>query len=100
MPRTFLELSEKHKERYQAIRRDRNNQLAAIAAFCFNSSIESKQAKGNATMFTLMTQEHETSIQEFRTIESVAFAHKMGENGGFYKVQLIDENGVIVSEWK
>ena len=52
------------------------------------------------SMFTLMIQEHENSIQEFRTIESVAFAHKMGENGGFYKVQLIDENGVIVSEWK
>lgn len=51
-------------------------------------------------MFTLMTQEYESSIQEFRTIESAAFAHKMGENGGFYKVQLIDENGVIVSEWK
>ena len=51
-------------------------------------------------MYTLMTQEHETSIQEYRQIESVAFAHKMGENGGFYKVQLIDENGVIVAEWK
>ena len=51
-------------------------------------------------MFTLMTQEYATSSQEFRTIESVAFAQAMGENGGFYKVQLIDENGVIVAEWK
>ena len=51
-------------------------------------------------MFTLMTQEYATSAQEFRTIESVAFAHAMGENGGFYKVQLIDECGVIVAEWK
>ena len=51
-------------------------------------------------MFTLMTQEYESSIQEFRTIESVAFAYKMGENGGFYKVQLIDESGIIVAEWK
>ena len=50
-------------------------------------------------MFTLMTQEYATTAQEFRTIESVAFAHKMGENGGFYKVQLIDDNGVIVAEW-
>ena len=50
-------------------------------------------------MFTMMTQEHATSAQEFRTIESVTFAHKMGENGGFYKVQLIDDNGVIVAEW-
>ena len=51
-------------------------------------------------MYTLMTQEHATSAQEFRTIESVSFAHKMGENGGFYKVQLIDDNGVITHEWK
>jgi len=59
-----------------------------------------KTVKRKYAMFTLMTQEHENSIQELRTIESVAFAYKMGENGGFYKVQLIDENGVIVSEWK
>lgn len=51
-------------------------------------------------MFTLMTQEHATTAQEFRTIESVAFAHAMGENGGFYKVQLIDEHGIIITEWK
>ena len=50
-------------------------------------------------MFTLMTQEYATTAQAFRTIESVAFAHAMGENGGFYKVQLIDDNGVIVAEW-
>ena len=51
-------------------------------------------------MYTLMTQEHATKAQEFRTIESVSLAHKMGENGGFYKVQLIDENGIILTEWK
>ncbi len=51
-------------------------------------------------MFTLMTQEYATTAQEFRTIESAAFAHAMGENGGFYKVQLIDNNGVIIAEWK
>lgn len=51
-------------------------------------------------MFTLMTQEHASSAQEFRTIESVSFAHAMGENGGFYKVQLIDEHGIIITEWK
>ena len=50
-------------------------------------------------MYTLMTQEYATTAQEFRTIESAAFAHAMGENGGFYKVQLIDNNGVIVAEW-
>ena len=51
-------------------------------------------------MYTLMTQEYATTAQEFRIIESVSFAHKMGEKGGFYKVQLIDDNGVIVAEWK
>lgn len=51
-------------------------------------------------IYTLMTQEHATTAQEFRTVESVAFAHAMGENGGFYKVQLIDEQGVIITEWK
>lgn len=51
-------------------------------------------------MFTLMTQEYASSTPEFRTIESVAFAHYMGENGGFYKVQLIDDQGTIVTEWK
>ena len=51
-------------------------------------------------MLTLMTQEYATTAQEFRTIESVSFAHKMGENGGFYKVQLIDDNGIIIAEWK
>lgn len=50
--------------------------------------------------YTLMAQEHATSAQEFRTIESAAFAHKMGEHGGFYKVQLIDDNGIIITEWK
>lgn len=50
--------------------------------------------------YTMMTQEHSTSTQEYRQIDSVAFAYKMGENGGFYKVQLIDENGIIISEWK
>ena len=51
-------------------------------------------------MYTLMTQEYASSTPEFRTIESVAFAHAMGENGGFYKVQLIDEHGIIITEWK
>ena len=51
-------------------------------------------------MFTLMTQEYASSTPEFRTIESAAFAHAMGEKGGFYKVQLIDEHGVIITEWK
>lgn len=50
-------------------------------------------------IYTLMTQEYATTAQAFRTIESAAFAHSMGENGGFYKVQLIDERGIIIAEW-
>lgn len=50
--------------------------------------------------YTLMTQEHELSVAEYREIESLSFAEKMGTQGGFYKVQLIDDNGVIVTEWK
>ena len=52
------------------------------------------------TTYTLMTQEHELSAAEYREIESLSFAEKMGTQGGFYKVQLIDKNGVIVTEWK
>lgn len=52
------------------------------------------------TVYTLMTQEHAQSVAEYRTIESLSFAEKMGTQGGFYKVQLIDEMGVIVTEWK
>lgn len=51
-------------------------------------------------MYTLMTQEYSTSKPEYRAIESLIFAEKMGKNGGFYKVQLIDENGIIIAEWK
>lgn len=51
-------------------------------------------------MYTLMTQEHELSSPEYRAIESIAFAEKMGKNGGFYKVQFIDECGIIINEWK
>ena len=69
-------------------------------ALCYSNHVETNNHKGNATMYTLMTQEYASSAQAFRTIESAAFAHAMGENGGFYKVQLIDERGVIIAEWK
>jgi len=52
-------------------------------------------------MYTLTTQEYPTSKVESREIESLSFAHKMGENGGFYKVQLVDSvTGEILVEWK
>lgn len=85
---------------YQATGHDRNNQLDATRRWLYYYHNETQNSTGNASMYTLMTQEHSASKPEYREIESVSFAHKMGENGGFYKVQLIDENGVIVSEWK
>lgn len=51
-------------------------------------------------MYTLMTQETASTAPEYREIESVSFAHAMGEKGGFYKVQLINECGIIINEWK
>ena len=51
-------------------------------------------------MAIMITQEYETSIIETRENVSVEHVTKMGENGGFYKVQLVNEFGVIVSEWK
>lgn len=51
-------------------------------------------------MYTLVTKEHANSKPESREIESVAFAHKMGENGGFYSVQLVNAFGIIIAEWK
>lgn len=50
-------------------------------------------------MYTLMTQEHENSAKEYREIESLQFAYKMGMFGGFFKVQLINEFGAIEQEW-
>lgn len=50
--------------------------------------------------YTLMTQDCELTKPEYREIESVEFAHKMGESGFFHKVQLINEFGVIEMEWK
>lgn len=53
------------------------------------------------TTYTLMTQEHELSTAEYRTIDSLSFAEKMGTQGGFYKVQLIDNTtNQIITEWK
>ena len=73
--------------------------MHSVKGFVILSLSKQTTAKEN-TMYTLMTQEYASSTPEFRTIESVAFAHSMGEKGGFYKVQLIDENGAIVAEWK
>lgn len=51
-------------------------------------------------MYTLTTQEHGLSATESRIVESLAFCHAMGEKGGFFKVQIIDnENDQIIAEY-
>lgn len=51
-------------------------------------------------MYTLTTQEHELSATESRTVESLAFCHALGDKGGFFKVQIIDnENDQIITEY-
>lgn len=73
-----------------------------LDSFSFICRIETSKANTKYEenkMYILMTQEYANIAPEYREIESVKFAHKMGENGGFYKVQLIDENGIIIMEW-
>lgn len=71
-----------------------------LIAVEFNLS-KANKLEGNKKMYTLTTQEYPTSKVESREIESLSFAHKMGENGGFYKVQLVDSvTGEILVEWK
>lgn len=51
-------------------------------------------------MFTVITFEYETSQpQTLKNVDRV-HAHKLGLNGGFYKVQIIDDNGIITYEYK
>lgn len=51
-------------------------------------------------MVTLITWEHENSKPEAREFESVALCYNLAANGGFYKAQIIDENGVVEYEFK
>lgn len=47
-----------------------------------------------------MTQEYEASKPEYREIESLEFAEKIACSGGFFKVQLIQQDGIVVWESK
>lgn len=52
-------------------------------------------------MYTLTTQEHQLSATESRIVDSLAFCHAIGEKGGFFKVQVIDNTtNQIITEWK
>lgn len=50
-------------------------------------------------MKTIAIYETETSQPEYREVPTV-HAHKLGQNGGFYKVQIIDDFGIIEVEYK
>lgn len=51
--------------------------------------------------YILRTQEHAQSQIEEREAESLQFCISIGENGGFYKVQIVDaELGIIIHEFK
>lgn len=51
-------------------------------------------------MVKLITWEHESSQPETREFETVAACYNLADNGGFYKAQIVDENGVIEYEFK
>jgi len=50
-------------------------------------------------MITITTQEYSTSPILTRTT-SIEHAHKLGLQGGFYKVQLVNDSDVVVQEYK
>ena len=50
-------------------------------------------------MINVIIQEHETSAPEYRTMSAIA-AHKLGLNGGYYKVQLLGTFDQVEFEYK
>lgn len=51
-------------------------------------------------MYQVIIQEHKESNIQIRDNVPSAHAHNLGQNGGFYKVQLVNEFGVIDFEYK
>lgn len=51
-------------------------------------------------MYSMITWKNETSRPETRENTPFALIAAYGRNAGFYKVQAVDENGIIVQEWK
>lgn len=49
-------------------------------------------------MKTVIILEHESSIADVRNVPT-AHAYKLGNNGGFFKVQIVDEFGIIEAEF-
>ncbi|WEY17708.1 hypothetical protein VC1_48 [Vibrio phage Vc1] len=51
-------------------------------------------------MVTLITWEHENSHPETREFETVAACYNPAANGGFYKAQIVNDQGVVEHEFK
>lgn len=51
-------------------------------------------------MFTLITWETENAKPEIRENKPLKFCRNMGVNGGFYKVQIIDQETAQIEEYK
>ena len=51
-------------------------------------------------MYTVIIQETENSQAETRYDVASAHAHSLGMKGGFYKVQLVNEFGIVDFEYK
>jgi len=51
-------------------------------------------------MYTVIIQEHKSSSLEIRQNVPSVHAHNLGNNGGFYKVQLVNEFGIVDFEYK
>lgn len=50
-------------------------------------------------MFTLMTWEHESSDPIRRNFSDLVTAYRLAK-GGYYKSQIIDENNIVMYEFK
>lgn len=55
--------------------------------------------KGNTMLYTVIILENETSTPETRLNVPSAHAHNLGINGGYYKVQLVNEFDQIDFEY-
>lgn len=51
-------------------------------------------------MYTVIISEHEASAPVTRMKVDSTHAHKLGSQGGFYKVQLVNEFGIVEYEYK
>ncbi|UTQ80595.1 hypothetical protein Motto_61 [Pseudomonas phage Motto] len=51
-------------------------------------------------MVKLITWEHENSQPQTREFETVSACYNLAANGGFYKAQIVNDQGVVDYEFK